>query len=385
MGNGDNDYKKNFFFIIFNCLGSSFEQANNAKKELAKCEYDRVENLTLTKNYLLIAGVGIASCALLFIAVYLVSIDKHLNSLWQYLRKRVKNGYCEVKNSISDRLCNYHSVFDVHNKEDDEIKDHNEMNYRHSFHYLARFSVIFGLGAVFYIVSAVVFFEHIHVNLINRPILISTLIQRKIQLTELCIYSLETELSSTENSLLSMFPNFDSFIPTSSAITNVVDNVILTRKILTTNDIKKLMSSDLYSYIFEHIPDASFFLNLGTFRGLAFLLQESYFISFNNVKDSQETLIIFFQRVNEFNKVTEMTTSLASSNSKNMIEDQLNNLIYFISASCLVLIIIYWAYIYPHLCSEIRIVKNITKILLILPNSSEEDPTRDKKPKLNGS
>jgi hypothetical protein len=286
---------------------------------------------------------------------------------------------------ISDRLCNYHSEFDVHNKEDDEVREQFELNYKHSFYYLARFSVIFGLGAVFYIVSALVFFEHIHVNLLNRPILVSTLIQRRIQLTELCIYSLENELSNTENSLLNKFPIFDSFIPISYAVSNVVNNVILTRKKLTANDIKKLMSSDLYGYLFEYVPDASYFLNFGTFRSLAFLLQESYFITFNNVQDSQETLIIFFQQANEFNKVTEITTDLASNSSKKIIEEQLNNLIYFISASCLLLVIIYWGYIYPYLCSEIRVVKNITKILLILPNSSEEVPTRDKKPMLNGS
>ncbi|OMJ95621.1 hypothetical protein SteCoe_862 [Stentor coeruleus] len=383
--NGEQNYDKNFFFIIFNCLGSSFEQANNAIKGLEDCEYNRVEELTITKNYLLIAGVGITGIALLFIIVYLLSIDKHLNSLWQYLRKRVKNGHCEVKNMISDRLCNYHSVFDVHNKEDDEVKEWTEISYKHSLHYLMRFSLIFVLGAVLYIVSAVVFFEHIHVNLINRPKLISILIQRRIQLTELCIYSLETELATREDSLIDMFPNFDSFIPTSLTITNIVDNIILTRKILIKDEIKSLMSTDLYSYIFEYLPDTPHFLVFGTFRGLAFLIQESYFISFNNAKDTQETLENFFEQVIEFNKITEMTSSLANDNSKKIIEEQLNNLIYFISASCLILIAVYFAYFYPYLCSEIHVVKNITKILLILPSISEEFATGNRKPKLNGS
>lgn len=376
----DNNYDVHLFFIIFNSLGSSFQQTNLALKNLVTCELDRVGELSTTKNYLLIAAIVILAASALFMVFYLLSIDKCLNVLWEYVRKRVHSGYFEVKHLVTERLIQYHNEIESVENETEHIdyKNKKELKFWHSFLYISRFSMLFLFGVLFFGVSVFVFYDNIHGYLIYRPTLVYTLMQRRIEMTEICIYTLEYELGNSTLSVSYRFPMFNSLKEPKQAAEDAMDSIITTRKVLRENGITKLMSSELSTKIYERIYGASTFISLGTFRGLGFLVQEAHYIVFNNLSDSLETLKNFFSQVLEYNTISESVSLTANNDSKEIIANQLNKLIYFNGFCCFFLCMIYLLYFYPFLSGEIDLVRKITKILMIIPQTIEVKPMKSR-------
>lgn len=368
------------FFVLFNSLGSSFQQTNLALANLVNCELTRVDELSEIKNYLLIGAVIVLSSSALIMSLYLLSIDKFLNILWEYLRKRVHSGYYEVKHLVSERLMQYHNELENTDHESDNFnyKSAVEIKFRHSFRYMARFSLLFIFGALFYAVSIFVFYENIHNYLIYRPILIHILMKRRVEMTEISIYTLEYELGNSTFSASYRFPSFNNLGDPKHATETVMNSIISTRKYLRDPNILKLMSGKLKTKLFEKISGASTFISLGTFRGLAYLVQEAHYLVFNNMSDSLESIKKFFAEVLEYNSLTLDISSMANSDSKSKIESQLYKLIYFNSCCCFFLCVVYFLYFYPFLAREIALVKKITKILLIIPQSMEVKPLKSK-------
>ncbi|OMJ90888.1 hypothetical protein SteCoe_6650 [Stentor coeruleus] len=376
----DNSYDDNLFFIIFNSLGSSFQQTNLALKNLVTCELNRVDKLSTIKNYLLIIAIVILAASALFMVFYLLSIDKFLNILWEYVRKRVHSGYFEVKHLVLERLTQYHNEIENTENESEHVdyKSKKELKFWHSFMYISRFSLLFFFGGLFFGVSILVFYENIHGYLIYRPTLVYTLMRRRIEMTEICIYTLEYELGNSTLSIKSRFPMFNDLKEPKQAAENALDSIVTTRKVLREKGIIKLMSPELFTKIYERISGVSTFISLGTFRGLAFLVQEARYIVFNNMSDSLETLKIFFSHVLEYNSLSVTVSLSANSDSKEIIEKQLSKLIYFNGFCCFFLCMIYLLYFYPFLCGEIDLVHKITKILMIIPQTIEVKPMKSR-------
>ncbi|OMJ66992.1 hypothetical protein SteCoe_35975 [Stentor coeruleus] len=376
----ENNYENNMFFVLFNSLGSSFQQTNLALVNLVECELARVNDLSMTKNYLLIGAVIILSISAIIMSLYLLSIDKCLNILWEYLRKRAHSGYYEVKHLVTERLMQYHNEVENTDHESDNFnyKSITEIKFRHSFRYMGRFSLLFIFGALFYAVSIFVFYENIHNYLIYRPTLIHILMKRRVEMTEVCIYTLEYELGNSTFSTSYRFPYFNNLGEPKQAAENVMNSIVSTRKILRDPNIVKLMSEKLKTKLYKNIPGVSTFISLGTFRGLAYLVQEAHYLVFNNMPDSLESIKTFFSQVLEYNNLSLDVSSMANSDSKAKIENQLQKLIYFNSCCCFFLCVMYFLYFYPFLAREIALVRKITKILLIIPQTMEAKPLKSK-------
>ncbi|OMJ68132.1 hypothetical protein SteCoe_34507 [Stentor coeruleus] len=366
----ETDYDKELFFLVVNCMGASFRKTVKALDELNMCELLRVEKLGVMRTYLFLAAVGILGCAYGFLTLYFLTIDKHLNTIWEYLRLRVHKSYFDIKQNIKERLINYHNMPEIFDNELDSnlYKNSVPLKYWHSLRFLLRFSILFIFAAIFYIIIAFVFYESIRINLYYRPILISTIVKRKVDMTEITFFTLENEITNTSISLKNLFPNFIS-LKTEKEISHDIYNFIIdTRKVFRNDNIYNLMSNQLKIYIYESISNSSSFIKLGTFRALAYLVQEAIFIVDNNIDDHIQELEDFCTDVIEYNDVVKITSAMADRDSKDFINSKLHGLIYFTSTCCLFFLVLYAVYYYPLLRSKIILLKRLTKLFVIIPS-----------------
>lgn len=367
---GDFDYTNNMFFIVFNSLGMTFSKVNEAINILEKCEMSRVAHLTIVKTYLMIAAVSLTGISILLIAYYLTGVDKCLNVLWQYLKRRVFFCFQDVRRALKIRFVKYH------NRDNIKVMDFNEetkfvsLSFKHSLKYLTRFTPLFIFAGVFYIIASIVIYENIHKFLIQRPKLLSSVYSRKIMATELFFYTVEAQLQGTEYSLDNIYPFFSGFNEPHIKIQSIVQKIKNSRTIITDSTSLELMSAKVQAYIFEKYPNSSVFLSLGSFPALIYLVQESYFLVYS-AEFSMQKLNLLFEKINEYIAAVENITELTNYDSKRIIEEKLNVMIYFTVFACLAILVMYFGYFHPFLCGEIQVVNRITEILMILPNSLE--------------
>lgn len=364
------NYENELFFIIFNAFGNSFKHIYKAVQGLADCEIARVEKLSSVDNSLMFAGVGILSVAFTFITVYLLTIDVYLNNLWETLHKRVMSGFIEVKLRITERLAHYHDLVEYSDSESQThlSKNQKKVHFRHSLRYLLRFSILFISAAIFYIISAFVFNESIHKFLYYRPLLTSTLIQRKIKTNELCFFTLENEFQYTNASISKLYPYFYPMQDIHNSIYELVDLIESTKITLRNSNIMKFMSADVKELVYEKYDGMKAFMKLGSFRALSFLMQESLFIAMDNGINEFSVIEDFFKEVKEYSEVTKAIGNKVDNDSKNFIDLQVSNLIYFTSAFCVMWLGLYIGFYIPYLSNEVNITKYITKLLMIIPN-----------------
>ena len=137
-----------------------------------------------------------------------------------------------------------------------------------------------------------------------------------------------------------------------------------------------LMSNQLRTMIFEHIDNTTTYLSIGTFRALAYLVQECLYIVFNDIQDQQSVMDTFFQDVILYDNIVKITSGMANQDSKSIIDGKLNGLIYFIATCCIAFLLVYLIYFYPLLAIKISFLKKITRLLLIVPNPGSSGMAR---------
>lgn len=350
-------------------MGEIFTHTNKTIEKLAICEVNRIKNLNFVIQFMLIGGVLVITIVFAITAISVCTIDGPLNSLWNYLRKRAKSSYPEVIHLIQERLCSYHEdIESLDEKIDISISTVLEgVKYKHSVRYLIRFSLLFIFTGMVYIISSFVFFSPIYENLAQRPLLLKSVTLRRIQLIEISLYAFDMDSETTNYSLNSIFPNFYPLTDPLNSYIYVLSSIKSSKSIVSSPKSLEIMTSDIKKEIYEYSTGSKFF-TFGFFRASAYLTYESYEIAYNNKQETENTMITFLKEILEYNDKANSLALGIESCSKDIIQIKLSNYIVFISFCCAILMLFYLIYYYPFLSHEIKILNNISKILLILPN-----------------
>jgi hypothetical protein len=99
------------FYIYFNTLPISVNQFQKAIDDLKACESNRINNLTKTVYYLMIAGFCAVGFSFGVMVCYLIKANKEINLCWNQFLQKVEDNYSILKGVIIDRLAQYHSIY----------------------------------------------------------------------------------------------------------------------------------------------------------------------------------------------------------------------------------------------------------------------------------
>lgn len=335
---------------------------------LTKCENDRVMDLNDVRMLLMIVAIAVSGMLACFLSIYVFSADKTFNNLWELLRKRAHSGYYDFRFCLLDRLSLLHDQPNNYEEIEASVyKQSHQIKYWHSAIYLKRFAFFFISAGVLYIVTSYVFYENIHNYLYYRPTLMYTIIIRRISITELCFFSNENEILDSSFSLTKTFPEINSLSPPIVSYKAALANLLLTKNTMRKERIRALMSPELEDLIFQYIDNVPTFLSLGTYTAMAYLNIESQFITYNKIQDSYVFMVNYVDEMMVMTDKLKYVSLNCNSDSKYLIETQLENLSYFISCFSLVAVIYYFAYYRPYLNNEQLIVKRVTEIIEIIP------------------
>ena len=379
LSNKENDYYGYLFFLTFNCLGNSLQTLNASIEELVLCEISRIDYLKDLKNIFLIIGLCILGASFLFLTFYLLTIDQNLDSVWEALRHRSHRHFFDIREQIIERLSDFHHENDFvdNDLESMNYKKSTPLHFKHSVQYLLKFSILFIITGLVILVTFLVFYENIENSLYSRTGLISTLGERRVLTTELSFYTLENTISGSNFSLYETFKGFNGIPDPVDGFLGVISKINKVMKYYQDPSIKSLMSSSLEQSIYQNNSNTSAFLSFGTYLGLNYLIQESFYLAQNKNPDQSRT---FFLDIMTIDSLVTNNFILANNNSQAIIQNQLSYLICFDSSSTSFILFVMIAIYTPILMVEIKVLTKIINILKIIPGIkkvSKSDKTKN--------
>ena len=280
----------------------------------------------------------------------------------------MKSCYIEIKQSITERVAHYHNLTDFLDENyESSIPKLGNLNFRHSFRYLAKFSVFCIAAVVLFMVNTFVFYQDLEDLLNIRPLVV---LLRKTNSMELAFYTLETQCTGTNYSITALYQHAGVLGDPMANYDNVDAGYLLHLDGYKDKNLEKMMSSTLQQTIYEEILNVDPFLAFGTYLGIRYIEEESHRIVFDDLKNSYDQLQSFFYHHQSLNNVLRNTVNITNNDSQNIINHQINYLIIFNVVSCSVLILLFFAFYLPLFNYEIRVIKNLTLILKIIPNKT---------------
>ena len=319
----------------------------------------------------LYVGIGVLGVNFAFLALYLLSIDSNLNSVWEALRTRALNGFVNIRQIISDRLNQYSFEADMKENEVDsnQYKTSVIFYFKHSWRYFFKFSALYILSAVFLIISSFVFYENIQTSMYYRSLLISTIGGRRVLTTELGFYTLESRLEGTKYELDKIFSRFSGFPDSVDGFSRIVSEIEKNLNDFRNPNLKNLLSEDLQQILYENISNSSPFLTFGTFSSLDYITDEAYNLVYNDHTSFNKSFRTFFTDFMTLNRLIRNCSIKANTDSQNIIQTQVYYLIIYVACTCSFLLFITAAVYYPFLISEIKTLRKLVEILKIIPST----------------
>ncbi|OMJ81096.1 hypothetical protein SteCoe_18508 [Stentor coeruleus] len=362
------DYKSSLYFIIYNGIGISFRETRKAMVGLTECEHNRVIELNNVRTLLLIVAMVVSGFLASFLAVYILYSDRIINTLWESLQKKVHAGYYDFRQILLERLSQLHDQQNDYDEIDANLyKQYKPQKFYHSMRFIKRFIIFFIIAGVLYIVTSYVFYEHIHNYLYYRPTLMYAIISRRISLTELCFFSNEIEYQYTPFSLDKSFYEYNALADMKKSYKTALADLLKTKNTMRDPHVMSLMSKGLEEMIFQNIDQVPTFLSFGTYAAMAYLNFESQYISYDNKKDDAEFIQNYIEQMNTMTSQLKIVSNYCNSDSKHLINEQLDYLKYFIICFSIFIIMIYAFYYYPYLAKEQKVLKRLTQLIAVLP------------------
>lgn len=370
MGNLENNtmsYEKDLFFVLYNGIGNIFDITNKTLEDFSRCQVDRARVLKENSFYLILSGTIFQGILIVCLVLFVIHTDKSLKILWSYLLRRISGSSAEIAQMLKDRLINHHDISKSLNLTKDTIENLSTCSFfEYTSRYISRIFFIFLFVGLAYIISYLVFVNTLDKLLTHRPLLIKSVVQRRVQLLHLSFFTIEKDIQNTNIALDKLYPNIYPLNEAKGSLINLAIAMKASRSQVNSPKAFRLMDKSMYSKIFENM-EGNTFLKLGIYRAVSYLLQESTFIAFNKLQDKSQDIVKFLESVIEFNELTNDVVIELDKVSGEIIMSKLREFVTFVVGCCFVLILLYCFVVYPFLRSETITVRNIMNILLILP------------------
>ena len=363
-----NDY---VFFIVFNAMGESLNRVMVILNDLKNCELGRLNDLTTMKKNLFVVGNVTLLCGFLLLAIYLFIIDKHLNLIWELLRTRVKNAFFEIRETIKERVSQVHGKNDfLQNEIDSSILKYSQAyKFRHSLRTLSKISIIFIIAFVFTFIQYYIFEENLQIPLKYHTLLLASVMERKVFISRLGFFVLESDINGTFSELTHSFPFYTGFNWLNNSIEENYNLIIKNLKSSENPEIISLMSPTLKEYVYNSYPSNLTFLTAGTLNAAMYFAQESLFYSFTNIKDNFSNLYQYYTEASALYAALDLTSAMDNTVIADLINQQLSNLYYFTAGFGALFLLMYFCYYYPIFSFDINFLNKLTDLILIIPKN----------------
>ena len=356
--------KKLLSEILSVSIGIPYKKLLLASQGLASCEQERIDKLKAKVFIVSLSGFGVFFLAISFTFMYLKCIESFLQDLWRTLGFNLRTRSKHFRKMISERLLEVHQVKES-GKQDGDAVDEKEFKINEQKHYLkyiARFIFLFLLSLSLYFANTLYFCDAIYKLLTFQPQLLELTLDDRNSFSLLNFIVLDQHLNKANLSTVRL----NDFINYEKEQKNVVNRIYKNTENIKNFKMPELILPEFSVIMNDKIENTSHFLELGVFKGINYLLQESDFLLSQQIFKSDE--------VKKFSKNCEKIVSLLStefdsiqSYTDSVILQGLRNQLLFFILTFLLLFAIYYYFYYKYLDNEVKVIYNIIAFINLVP------------------
>ena len=132
-----------------------------------------------------------------------------------------------------------------------------------------------------------------------------------------------------------------------------------------------LMSQYLFDCIFYRYPNSSSFLLAGSYRSVAFMIREAYYLADRSKEKGFDEINLFIENMKEFNDVVHVVCGIADLDTRKILQDRLKEFIRFVAGFSVLLVVLFFAVYLPGIKAETRLIRRLVSVLYLMPRSGD--------------
>ncbi|CAG9317125.1 unnamed protein product [Blepharisma stoltei] len=367
IGNHQN-YSRHLQFLLANGMGFSFDYANITMKEIENCEINRIKTTGEKIDALLMFGFVALGALMLIIFCFVFIVSKKHDEFWNFLIEKAQPSLVQLKGSSIDRLLNVHGV-DYQSEINWEMRiggRRKKIKSNLYKRYIWRVLIFFAIVTSYYLLIFWYLYPNTERNMVNRPKLLSNFNIRRSLLSRLTVFARETALPYWKYRLPYSYPHENSF----NLLLETWDELSMKTKEIRGNDFLRLMSDELKERIFEKLDSTLDQLHFGVRSAVLSIKNDIYNILYwTNFAPS--VMIPFLGKVAEIEDEIGLQFDLADRDSKNVINSQLNEIIYTTIIYSLGVVLFFFLYYFLYLNKQIKQLESFGTLPTILSMESD--------------
>lgn len=346
----------------------SVNQLQGAIDGLRTCESDRIAGLTAVVYYLMIAGFAVLVISFGLIVWCLLKVDKKINLCWNRLLEKVEDKYASLKKITIDRLAQYHNIYAQDEEEINRRPKDSKLSFKFFRKYIIRFSFLFILSIVLYLVAVLVFYTNIENYLKYRLNFISITENRRTKIIQLSYFTMQQQSFFNLYNTASIY-NYTTSPDITVSFNRANDALTELRTEMEKPSIYNYMPSEVWDLLYNQIGQYNDFLKFGLLSGINEYRYESMCIISYNCRYGNFNITQYLNELGELIQVLTSISNLTYTITENQIENELNSLVYFTTFSLLFLVFLYVFFYLPYLTQQQKMVQKIDFMIRITPET----------------
>ncbi|CAG9325531.1 unnamed protein product [Blepharisma stoltei] len=366
-------------FIVLNSLGFTFQYASTAMQNLVDCETVRIQEIGTNITALLFLGIGILMIFVGALIGYVININKNYDEFWNFIKKVSFLSCLELKRACIERLVTVHGI----NYEIDgnfEMARPKKMNVKIKskiyLKFVWRLCIILAISSAYYTVSKFYLYDKCEESLINRPKLLHNMVYKRSLLSRMSVFARDC----TSPSNLLWYTNSYGFKNSRTEYNWTSMEFKHTNYDIRQKNFLKLMSDDMKRRIFENWDSENAYLKFGTFAASNLMFLDSINIAAKTGLRPIPEYAAYIGNVSALQYALESDFDDIDQDSKNIITQEVNWLIYVNIAFSIVLALIFLLYYLPFIAFEKKSLRKLQVLASVIPNTKiDTDKLKNKK------
>ncbi|CAG9317094.1 unnamed protein product [Blepharisma stoltei] len=344
------DYENHAKFIIANGLGIGYKSLINNLHEFESCEADAIEKISWKINFLLLLGVAISSILFGIIVWLFAIVSRNYDKFWNFLLNNAQFALLSLKTAAIERLIAlYDNNIAYEETDHGHYKTNRKINSKLQIKYTLRLTIFFSITLTYLLLVQLYLYPKCENSLKIRPKMLNNFEARRSLLSRFSIFARELYYPY-------LIHNFDDSFDFSN-IKSLMDRtakLIEEKSIeLLRNDFQNLMSQELINSIFEQSNQTVSFLNFGSYSGIDITKFDLLDAAFNSSKNSEGMQILLSLTKEVENEIWD-ELQMAENDSKNIINSEIDIIVYTTIAYSLILSGVFCFYYFPYMNQEIK-------------------------------
>lgn len=358
-------YDDEIQFLIVNSLEYTYDNIKDSMSGLVKCENDRVIMIGGYIKILMLVGVILVNVCVAVLAFYMLKITKKHTGFWIFIKKSISKSYKQVKQILLDRLATVHGLEQclelgyVTKLKNINFKINTKTHRR--FSWRLTFFVVISLS--FYGVTAFHFYEICENYMVDRPRALENLIYRRSSLAKISYFARD----SGNNLNYKWYPKSYDFRNSKSELDNLRDMHELYSKNYRKIALLSKLSKNYQQRAWESIENECLSARYGTVAGVSLLIFDAYDISSLGDRKNDDEIWQFIENFMCVQDALNVNYNMIDVESKKIINDQLNLIIYTTLVFSVALALSYVFYYLPFLDGEIKMLENCRILPQMIP------------------